>query len=193
MKFIKDYFNQLKKNFDSIPYQDVKEVTDVLYKAYKNDKQIFIIGNGGSAATASHFACDLAKGTVEQLYDKNEKRFRVISLTDNIAHLTAIGNDMNYDQIFSQQIRNLIHPEDILIAITASGNSKNIINAIELASHYGAITIGFIGFDGGKLKSMVDYHIHVPSNNYGHVEDIHLALEHAICAYLREMKKEKQA
>jgi len=192
MGFIKNYFKELKKTIDEISVEDIKKVTDILYNAYKQNKQIFIIGNGGSASTASHFACDLSKGTLQRVYDEKEKRFRVMSLTDNVAHLTALGNDLGYDDIFSQQLRNLINHGDVLIAITGSGNSQNILNAIDTASKSGAVTIGFLGFDGGKLKSKVDYCIHIPSNHYGRIEDLHLVLAHLISSYLTEMKKNER-
>jgi len=192
MEFIKNYFKELKKTIDEISIEDIKKVTDVLYDAYKKDKQIFIIGNGGSASTASHFACDLSKGTLQRVYDEKEKRFRVISLTDNVATITALGNDLSYDDVFSQQLKNLINQEDILIAITGSGNSQNILNAVDTASKSGAVTIGFLGFDGGKLKDKLDYYIHVPSSHYGRIEDSHLILEHLICSYLTEMKKNEK-
>lgn len=193
MEFIKNYFNELKKEMDNISNEDIKKVTDVLYDAYKKNKQIFIIGNGGSASTASHFACDLSKGTLQRIYDEKEKRFRVLSATDNVAIITAFGNDLGYDNIFSQQIKNLITPGDIVIAITGSGNSPNILSAIEMATRVGAVTIGFLGFDGGKLNKMVDYSIHVPSNNYGRIEDLHLVLSHLISSYLTEMKKKDES
>ncbi|MBN1468009.1 MAG: SIS domain-containing protein [Fusobacteriaceae bacterium] len=189
MEFIKNYFSELKKVMDNVSIEDVKKVVDILYAAYKKDKQIFIIGNGGSASTASHFACDLSKGTLRKIYDNEEKRFRVISLTDNVALLTALGNDLGYDDSFAQQLQNLINTDDVVIAITGSGNSKNILNAIELASKRGATTIGFLGFDGGKLKGMVDHYIHILSNHYGRIEDMHLILEHLISSYLTEIKK----
>jgi len=192
MEFIKNYFKELKKTIDEISVKDIKKVTDILYKAYKKDKQIFIIGNGGSASTASHFACDLSKGTLQRIYDEKEKRFRVISLTDNVAHLTALANDLDYNDVFVQQLKNLINKEDILISITESGNSQNILNAVDTASKLGAITIGFLGFDGGKLKEKVAHYIHVPSNHYGRIEDLHLVLAHLISSYLTEMKKNEE-
>ena len=192
MEFIENYFKELKETIDKISVEDIKRVTNILYKAYKRDKQIFIIGNGGSASTASHFACDLSKGTLQRIYDEKEKRFRVISLTDNVAHLTALANDLDYNDVFSQQLRNLVNPGDIVVAISGSGNSKNILNAVDSASKSGAITIGFLGFDGGKLKEKVDHYIHVPSNHYGRIEDLHLVLAHLISSYLTEMKKNEE-
>jgi len=192
MEFIKNYFEKLKNTIDKISIQDIKKVTSILYDAYKKNKQIFIIGNGGSASLASHFACDLSKGTLQRVYDEKEKRFRVISLTDNVAHLTALGNDLGYDDIFSQQLRNLINNGDILIAITGSGNSPNILNAVDVASKSDAVTIGFLGFDGGKLKDKLDHYIHVSSDHYGRIEDLHLVLTHLISSYLAEMKKNEK-
>ncbi len=192
MDFIKNYLDELKKAIDKIPVTSVKKVVNVLYDAYYNNKQIFIIGNGGSAALASHFACDLGKGTLQRAYDENEKRFKVISLTDNVPLLTAFSNDVGYDDVFAQQLKNLINEGDIVIVISGSGNSINIIKAVEVASRVGARTVGFLGFDGGKLKKMVDYYIHIRSNHYGRIEDIHSVLEHLICSYLGEIKKNSE-
>src|SRR3989344_844822 len=165
MEFIRNYFDELKNTLDNVDMNDVKNVVNILYLAYKEGKQIFIIGNGGSASTASHFACDLGKGTLQRVYDDKEKRFRVISLTDNMALVTALGNDLSYDYIFSQQLNNLVNKGDILVVITGSGNSKNILNGIETAKKAGATVLGMLGFEGGKAKNMVDYHIIVPSNH----------------------------
>lgn len=189
---MRNYFKELKKTIDEISVEEIKKVTDLLYDAYKKNKQIFIIGNGGSASTASHFACDLGKGTLQRVYDEKEKRFRAISIADNVALLTALSNDLSYNDVFSQQLKNLINYGDILIAITGSGNSQNILNAVDTASKSGAITIGFLGFDGGKLKDKVDYYIHVPSDHYGRIEDLHLAIAHLISSYLTKMKKSEK-
>src|SRR3989338_6010962 len=116
MEFIKDYLSNLKTELDSLDLKAIKKVVDILFSAWQNNKQVFIFGNGGSAITASHFACDLGKGTLERVYDRNEKRFRVISLTDNVATITAYSNDLSYDDIFIQQLRNLVQPGDLVIA-----------------------------------------------------------------------------
>lgn len=179
MDFIKYYFSKLKRTLDKIDIGEIKEVIRLLNDAYKTDNNIFILGNGGSASTASHFACDFGK----------QLDYRVYSLTDNVSYMTALGNDISYDSIFSEQLKNLVNRDDIVVAISASGNSPNVLKAVELAHKYGAITIGFTGFDGGKLKDLVNYSIHVPINQYGVVEDIHLILEHAICEYLKEARK----
>jgi len=186
MESLNNYILDLKNAIDSLSLEEVKKIGEILARAYKNDKSVFIIGNGGSASTASHFACDLGKGTLERYYDMNKKRFKAYSLTDNVALMTAYGNDLDYDNIFVQQLRNLIQQGDILISITGSGNSKNILKAIELANKMGAETISLLGFDGGKAKEISDHKIIIKSNNYGVIEDLHLMLEHMICQSLKE-------
>ena len=190
--FVDNYFSELKKIFDKMDSKSIEEITDVIYKAYGNQRNIFILGNGGSASTASHFACDLGKGTLSRVYDKNEKRFRVISLTDNAATISAYANDLSFDDIFIQQLRNLVHRGDIVIAITGSGNSKNVLKAMEYAKDAGAVTIGMLGFDGGKVKQFLDKYVIVPSDHYGRIEDMHLILEHLISDYLRNKIKESK-
>src|SRR3989338_5448665 len=154
-----EYLNYFKKTLEYLDLKDLNDIINTLLKAYKEDKQIFIMGNGGSAVLASHFACDLGKGTLQNVYDDKEKRFRVISLTDNIALMTAYSNDLDYEHVFSQQLKNLVNANDVVIGISASGNSKNVINAIHLAKKNKAITIGLLGFDGGKLRDLVDFKI----------------------------------
>jgi D-sedoheptulose 7-phosphate isomerase len=187
MEIAKNYISELKKVIDSLKLNEINKIVEVLIRAYKADKSVFIIGNGGSASTSSHFACDLGKGTLERHYDMSKKRFRAYSLTDNVALMTAYGNDLNYEDIFVQQIRNLIQQGDILIAITGSGNSRNILKAIDLANNIGAITIGLLGFDGGKAAKIVDHKIIIKSENYGIIEDLHLMLEHIICHTLKNI------
>ena len=181
-----EYLNQFKKTLESLDLEDLNSIIDSLLKAYREDKQVFIMGNGGSAVLASHFACDLSKGTLNNVYNDKEKRFKIISLTDNVALMTAYSNDLGYEHVFSQQLKNLLNEDDIVIGISSSGNSSNIINAINLAKKNKAVTIGFMGFDGGKLKDIVDLKIWVNKNNYGMVEDIHSALQHMICSIIRE-------
>ncbi|MBS3132503.1 SIS domain-containing protein [Candidatus Woesearchaeota archaeon] len=193
VEFIKGYMEQKKKEMDSINPEDVKQVVNVLFDAWKEGRQVFIFGNGGSASTASHFACDLAKGTLQKIYDPNEKRFRVISLTDNVAVMTAFANDVSYSDIFSQQLHNLVSEGDVVIAITGSGNSSNIIKGIEMAKRFKAKTIALLGFDGGKVKELVEHHILVKSDHYGRIEDCHLMLQHLISSYLHKKIKEFSA
>jgi D-sedoheptulose 7-phosphate isomerase len=164
----------------------VNEVVDVLVDANRNGRSVFIFGNGGSAATASHFACDLAKRPLVE----GQPRFRVISLTDNNALMTALSNDIGYDQVFAEQLRPLVNSGDVVIGISGSGNSPNVLNAVALANKAGAVSIGFCGYDGGKLKSMVDFPVHIDCDNMAMVEDVHLMLEHAICEKLRALHLE---
>lgn len=188
-KFITDYFGGLKKIFDKIKWKDIEEISNIIYEAYTNERTIFILGNGGSASTASHFACDLGKGTLSRVYDMSEKRFRVVSLTDNAATISAYANDLSFDDIFIQQLRNLVNKGDVVIAITGSGNSKNVVKAMKYGRDCGAITIGMLGFDGGKVKKFLDKYVVVPSSHYGRIEDMHLILEHLITDYLRKKIK----
>jgi D-sedoheptulose 7-phosphate isomerase len=165
-----------------MPLQTVVRVIDLLHSARLSGKQIFIMGNGGSASTATHFVCDLSKNTRSAGWPP----FKAIGLTDNMALFSAYANDEGYENVFSQQLANLLMPDDIVIAISASGNSKNILNGILYAKSQNATTIGFTGFDGGSLCSLVDINIHINSSIIEHVEDIHLMLEHMIVKSLRE-------
>jgi len=182
MNHLKRYVAELVDTLDQLPWTSIQDVLGVLHYARLHNKQVFIMGNGGSAATASHFACDLGKGTLLP----GRPRFRVIALTDNMPLFSAYANDFGYDQVFSQQLSNLVCQGDIAIGISGSGNSENVINAIQLARERQASTIGFVGFDGGVLKNQVDICVHVPSNCMEQVEDIHLMLEHLICTCLRD-------
>ncbi|GAI36016.1 unnamed protein product, partial [marine sediment metagenome] len=150
MSFVEEYLRELKETLDKLPYSQIEKIKDILLEAYREDKKVFIMGNGGSAATASHFACDLAKGTVGK--DDSRKRFKVIALTDSVPILTAWANDTAYENIFLEQLKNLLDAGDVVIAISGSGNSKNVIKAVEYANVQKALTIGLTGFKGGNLK-----------------------------------------
>lgn len=175
-QWLSDYTQGFQGSIEDIQIQEVAAVVEVLWEAYLNDRTVYIFGNGGSAATASHFACDLGKGaSVEGV-----RRIRVLSLNDNIPLITAIANDISYDVVFKEQLPNLLREGDVVVAITGSGNSPNILEAVKYAKDQGAVTVGIIGFGGGKLKGMVDYSITLRSTNYGYVENAHLFLEHCI-------------
>ena len=176
MELIRNYISTLQLTMDQLPLQLIADVVELLQQARTNGNQVFILGNGGSASTASHFACDLAKNTRQE----GLPHFRVIGLTDNMAMFSALANDEGYENVFSEQLASLVRPGDIVIAISASGNSKNVINAAEMAHRYDATVIGFTGFDGGRLGQMANINIQVNSNIIEHVEDIHLMLEHLI-------------
>jgi D-sedoheptulose 7-phosphate isomerase len=183
---IRGYFDELQRTLEHLPDADIQCVVDLLSEARSNQRKIFIMGNGGSASTASHFVCDLAKNTRRP----DLPNFRVIGLSDNMAIFSALANDEGYENVFAQQLTSLLQAGDVVIAISASGNSPNIVKAVELANQMGATTVGFSGFDGGKLKSMAQYGIHVASHCIEHVEDIHLMLEHVITKELRDIEYE---
>ena len=180
MKDIENIFKQYKKallnSLESVDAGSLKKAISLIYKAYKEDKQIFICGNGGSAATATHLACDLGKGTAI----KNKKRLKVISLSDNVSLLTAWSNDTDFKNCFKEQLVNLLEKGDVVIGISASGNSENVLEAIRYAKAGGAKTIGLIGFGGGKLSRLVDIAVLINSDEYEVTEDIQLCLGHVI-------------
>jgi D-sedoheptulose 7-phosphate isomerase len=187
MDHIKDYINGLQQTMDQLPRQLIADVIEILHEARIQGSQVFIMGNGGSASTASHFVCDLAKNTRRM----NLPHFRVIGLTDNMAIFSAYANDEGYESVFAQQLANLVRPGDVIIGISASGNSKNVLNAIAEAKKHNVKTIGFTGFDGGFLGQMVDINIHVKSDVIEYVEDIHLMLEHMIVKTIKDQSQPK--
>ncbi len=181
MSSLKDYFAneiELERNLD---LARVEKIITTLERVRAAGRGVFVFGNGGSAATASHFACDLGKGTIQP----NLPRFQVHCLNDNIPTLTAYANDTGYENIFAEPLINLSRRGDLAITFSASGNSPNVVKAMQVAHGWGLTTIGLTGFDGGKLQNLVDIHVHVPSKSYGHVEDLHLAICHAICEMLK--------
>lgn len=178
---INKYLLKMRSVLYELPIEDISHVVAAIQGARLNGNNVFIFGNGGSASTASHFANDLSKGTISQ----GKPRIKAISLVDNIALICAWANDASYDNVFAEQLENLIKPGDIVIGISGSGNSKNVINAIELAKEKKAITIGFSGFDGGRLKEIADIDVIAPCDNIEQVEDIHLMFVHIITTCLK--------
>jgi D-sedoheptulose 7-phosphate isomerase len=182
MESIKKYIDGLHETLDQLPVEILEDVISLLKDSRLQNRQIFVMGNGGSASTAGHFAADLGKNTrLENMPD-----FRVTCLSDNIAALSAYSNDEGYENSFSGQLASHIKPQDVVIGISTSGNSPNVLKAIELANSVGARTIGLTGFEGGKLGDLVEYHLHVPSSCIEQVEDIHLILEHMIVKTIKE-------
>lgn len=179
---VEEHLEAVKHALSRIPLSDVARVVDAVRTAQALGRHIYILGNGGSASTATHFACDLSKATVV----KGRRRMRVTSLTDNVALLTALANDISYEDVFAEPIRSLVNSGDLVIAISASGNSPNVIRGIRAAREQGAVTVGLAGFSGGRLIQIVDISVHVKHDDYGVVEDCHLVLEHAITASVRE-------
>jgi len=186
MSFIRNYLAELSNTLDKLPLHQIEKIKDILLQAYRDGKQVFIMGNGGSATTSSHFACDLAKG-VAMGSPHTRERYKVIALTDNVPLLTAWANDTGYENVFVEQLKNLLEEGDVVIAISASGNSKNVLRAVEYANSKAATTVGLTGFEGGKLKDMVQECLIVPSSSMERVEDVHLVLGHLLCSYLREL------
>lgn len=182
MERIEKYISHLQDALTRLNLKDVKLSIDTIMQAYHSDNQIFVIGNGGSASTASHLACDLGKGTAIE----SKRRFRVISLTDNIATMTAWSNDVSYEDVFVEQLKNLVKPEDVVIGISASGNSENVIRAMQHAAEAGCKTIGWTGFGGGRLAEICEINVIVDSHKYGPVEDIHLVLNHILHSWIQE-------
>lgn len=182
MRSIEHYIQQVTQTLSDLPLDRIQDVVEVLLSANYVGSTVFIVGNGGSAATASHFACDLAKGTITP----GRPRFRVTALTDNVPLMTAWSNDVAYEDLFVEQLRSLIRRGDVLVGISGSGNSPNVLKAVELARQSGGVTLGFSGFDGGRLSEMVDVPVVVPSQCMEQIEDVHLTLCHLVCTELRE-------
>jgi D-sedoheptulose 7-phosphate isomerase len=184
-QFIKDYLKEIHAILNVMEPDLIKkmdEIAAVLLEARTKRKTIFIMGNGGSASTASHFVSDLSKGTIVPGFP----RFKAIALTDNIPTMLAWANDESYDDIFAEQLKNLMEPGDVVIGISGSGNSANVVKAIDYANENGGITIGISGYDGGALLKIAKVNIHTPSHYMQRVEDIHLLLEHLLTSLLRE-------
>jgi len=176
------YLAELKGVLDNLPLDALQRAADIVFHAYQNDRTVFLFGNGGSAALASHLATDLAKGThfpgPPSL--KNVRRLKAISLTDNVPLMTAWSNDLSYEDVFAGQMENLLRARDVAFGISGSGNSPNVLCALQLARRTGATTIGLTGCGGGKMKALLDCAIVVPSNHMQQVEDAHLILAHLL-------------
>lgn len=175
-----DYLNQLKDLLDVFPHDRFKEIADALMSAYNGEKQIFIMGNGGSGATASHFACDINKGSCFEL----KKKFKVICLNDNVPTILAYANDLSYNKVFIEQLKNFLKEGDVVIGISGSGNSENVIQAVSYAKENNAKTIGLTGFDGGKLAQIADIPLVASINDMQKVEDVHMIVVHMLMQYL---------
>ena len=189
MERIQKYISHLQDVLERLTLTDVRDTIDTVMEAYRAEKQIFVIGNGGSASTASHLACDLGKGTSTP----GKPRFRVMSLTDNVATMTAWSNDVSYEDVFVEQLKNFVSPGDVVLGISASGNSENVLRAMQYAADIGCKTIGWSGFGGGKLATICDINVVVDSNLYGPVEDVHLMLNHILHAWIQEELAENES
>jgi D-sedoheptulose 7-phosphate isomerase len=175
------YFSGLANMIDRLPHADINRAAERLLAAHARGRTVYVFGNGGSAALASHVACDLGKGTV----NGNGRRFRALSLTDNVPLITAWANDTHFEHIFSEQLQSYLRPHDVALAISGSGNSPNIIHALLTARKAGAITIGLGGFQGGRMKELCDVCVVVPSDNMQFIEDMHVCIAHALFTCVR--------
>jgi D-sedoheptulose 7-phosphate isomerase len=176
-----NYFLGVQAVLKRLPFSLIDRVTEVLWRAYLESRTVFVFGNGGSAALASHCACDLGKGTVHN----GNRRLRVIALTDNVPLMTAWANDASYDDIFAEQLMPFIHKGDIALAISGSGNSPNVLKALQVAHEAEAFAIGLTGFQGGKMCALCDLCVIVPSDNMQIIEDVHVSVSHSIFTSLR--------
>ncbi|SMC26717.1 D-sedoheptulose 7-phosphate isomerase [Clostridium acidisoli DSM 12555] len=182
-EIINNYFDHIGRLINNFNYKKIEDMINILEKARIEGKNIFILGNGGSATTANHFVCDFGKNAIHG----NEKRFKIISLCDNLATITAYGNDLGYETIFEERLKNLMEDNDVVIALSASGNSKNVLHAADYVKARNGILISMTGNDGGKLKKISDFNINIESNTIEQIEDIHLMIEHII-VYVYEHK-----
>lgn len=178
---IQRYWRELAWAAEAMPFARLARAAELLLACYRRGGTVFVLGNGGSAATASHFACDLAKGT----RCEGARAFRVVPLTDNLPLITAWANDAGYERVFVEQLAALVRPGDVVVAISASGHSPNVLAAADLAREVGATTIALTGRSGGRLHRRVDLAIRVPAGPIEQVEDAHLAVAHSLCVALR--------
>jgi D-sedoheptulose 7-phosphate isomerase len=182
-EFAAEYFNYLGKILQTLETKTIEEIIDTFLVAAANDNVIYFIGNGGSAVTATHFASDMAINTIAE----GNKPIRAISLTDNQALLTCVSNDEGFEYVFVRQLEMLMRPGDVVVGLSVSGNSPNVVHAFEYAKNNGGKVIACTGFDGGRCGEMADIHFHIPTpvGEYGPVEDIFQMLDHLIYTYLR--------
>ena len=176
-KWIRDYVTAQKAALDSIPVEAVQKLIETFHRALREDRQIFVFGNGGSAANASHFVTDLGKGSS----DKLARRFRCLSLNDNVSWMTALGNDYSYEEVFSRQLSNYGRPGDLVFVMSVSGNSPNVVRGVEWAKQHGLHSIALVGGKKGRLAELADTVIVIDSTHYGRVEDAQMGVSHMIC------------
>lgn len=177
---ISDYFEKEKATLDAISKEDLNSLMNVLTQAREDGKHIFIMGNGGSAATASHYVCDFNKGIS---YGK-EKMFKFICLNDNVPTMMAYANDLSYADVFVGPLRNFMQEGDVVIGISGSGNSENVVRAIKYANENGGVSVGITGYSGGKVKQLSKYNVHVPVDDMQIAEDLHMVLDHCMMKIL---------
>ena len=176
------YFKALACVIERMPLPLIDDIVALLLRAFDDQRTVFVYGNGGSAALACHCACDMGKGTATE----KRQRLRIVSLTGNAALMTAWANDCGYDRIFVEQLRNLLQPGDISFAISGSGNSPNVLKALQFSREIGAVNVGLTGFQGGRMRSLCDLCLVVPSDNMQLIEDMHVSVSHAVFSAVRQ-------
>lgn len=181
------YLQKQKEALDSIPRDAVARLVARLRAALAEDRQIFVFGNGGSAANASHFVTDLGKGSSDKLVQTAGKRFRVLSINDNVSWITALGNDYAYEDVYVRQLENYARPGDLVLVMSVSGNSPNVVKAVEWAGRHGVYTVALVGGKRGRLAELADEPVVIDSHHYGRVEDAHMAICHMLCYAFMEM------
>ncbi len=179
----KSYFEELKVVLDKLDHKQIDKFAQVIWSAHQKGKTIFFVGNGGSASTATHFAADIGKNV--------GVRIKAVSLCDNTAWVMALGNDLSYEDIFVEQLKNFAKKGDVVVAISGSGNSANVVKTLKYASKIGCKTVGMLGFSGGKMRTMVDVPVLVPVDHYGYVEGVHSEIQHFVVEALKIMVKSK--
>lgn len=185
---IDNYLTQLKTVLDQLDRRRIAELVAILVIVRETGNHVFFMGNGGSGSTASHFATDLGKGTAVA----GKKHFRVMPLNDHLPTFSAYANDVGYESVFAEQLRAFVEPGDVVIALSTSGNSPNVLRAMQVARDAGAIRVGFTGYEGGKLRECVDLNLHAPARNVGRAEDAHHIMMHLICECIRTGGTETQ-
>jgi D-sedoheptulose 7-phosphate isomerase len=176
------YFRRLQAVATQLPFNDLERIIDLLMEGFESGRTIFVFGNGGSAATASHMMCDMNKGTIAE---GEKRRFKVLALTDNVPLMTAWANDSSYENIFAEQLRNFARPGDIAFAISGSGNSPNVLLGLRAAREAGATAVGLAGYEGGKMKALCNHCAVVPCDNMQIIEDMHHAALHAMFTVIK--------
>lgn len=176
IKEINEYYEREKKVIDALDRKEINDAMNVLLAAYERDATVYVFGNGGSSATASHMVCDFNKGTCQDL----DKKFRFVCLNDNLPILMAVANDDSFENVFLYQLKGKLRKEDVVLAISGSGNSHNVVKAVEYAKEVGAEIIAMTGYQGGKIRKMADHFLHAPVEDMQITEDIHMSFDHMI-------------
>jgi D-sedoheptulose 7-phosphate isomerase len=186
---ITGYLDEVGSLLYSLPYQPIQDIVEAILTAYQYGRTIYVLGNGGSASTATHFACDLQKWTITP----GRPRLKAIALTDNMALFSAWANDDGYEHVFEEQLRTLLNPGDVVVAISGSGRSPNVLRAMRYAASRGAITVGLAGYTGGELVNLVDYCVVVPGKRMNQIEDVHMTICHLLADVVRGVLAQSEA